>query len=327
MEYIRLGNSELNVSRICLGCMGFGVPDDHHPWTISEDEAYKIVKRALELGINFFDTAMGYSGGTSEEYLGRIIKKLTKRDNVILATKFLPRTKDEIINGVDGKTHVLNCLDLSLKRLDTDYIDLYICHMWDYHTPIEEIMEGLNEAVSLGKVRAIGISNCYAWQLVKANNIAEKNGWAKFVSLQGHYNLIFREEEREMVPCCKDLNVALTPYSPLASGLLVKPANEITKRRQLDHISKGKYGNTKEQDEIIIKRVVEVAKRHGYTNTQVALAWLLTKVASPIVGATSIKHVEEAVEAIGVTLSNDEISYLEELYVPHKLVGVMQFNH
>ena len=327
MEYIKLGNSELNVSRICLGGMGFGVPDDHHPWTISEDEAQKIIERALSLGVNFFDTAMGYSGGTSEQYLGRIVKRLARREDVVLATKFLPRTQAEIEGGVDGKAHVLNCLNASLKRLDTEYVDLYICHMWDYHTPIEQIMEGLNEAVTAGKVRAIGISNCYAWQLQKANAIAEKNGWAKFVSVQGHYNLIFREEEREMVPCCKDGNIALTPYSPLASGRLVKPAGEVTRRGQLDNIAKGKYDNTKEQDAAIIARVAEIAQRRGYTATQVALGWLLTKVTAPIVGATKVRHIEEAVAALDAELSQEETAYLEEPYVPHKLVGVMQFNH
>lgn len=326
MEYKKLGNSELTVSRIGLGCMGFGVPDDHHTWTITEEEATEIVARALELGVNFFDTAMGYSGGTSEEFLGRIIKILTRRENVVLATKFLPRTPDEIGAATDGKAHVLNCLNASLKRLDTDYVDLYICHMWDYHTPIEQIMEGLNEAVKSGKARAIGIYNCFAWQLEKANAIADKNGWAKFVSVQGHYNLIFREEEREMLPCCNDGNIALTPYSPLASGRLVKGKGETSKRLELDDIAKSKYDNTKEQDAVIIRRVAEIAQRRGYTTTQVALGWLLTKVTAPIVGATKVRHIEEAVAAVYAELSSEEIAYLEEPYVPHKLVGVMQFN-
>lgn len=328
MEYVKLGNSDLNVSRICLGCMGFGNANlGHHAWTLDEEHSKEIIKAALDNGINFFDTAMGYAGGTSEEYLGRIIKGLTARQNAVIATKFLPRTEEEIANGVNGQKHVADCLDNSLKRLGTDYVDLYICHMWDYRTPIEEIMEGLNTAVKQGKVKAIGISNCYAWQLEKANAIAERNGWVKFVSAQGHYNLLFREEEREMFPCCEENGIALTPYSPLASGRLVKPADEITKRIETDAVAKSKYDLTKEQDNIIIARVAELAEKKGLTRTQIALGWLLTKVAAPIVGATKIKHIEDAIQAIGIKLTAEEIAYLEEPYVPHKLVGVMQFNH
>ena len=327
MQYSLLGKSGIKVSRICLGCMGFGVADDHHPWTIDYKQSEDIIRRALQLGVNFFDTAMGYSGGTSEQYLGKAIKELADRKDVVIATKFLPRTAEEIASGVSGQQHVLNCLDASLARLNTEYVDLYICHMWDYHTPIEQIMEGLNTAVKSGKVRAIGISNCYAWQLEKANAIAEKNGWEKFVSVQGHYNLIFREEEREMLPCCEENGIALTPYSPLASGRLVKPKDETSNRLSLDHIAKSKYDGTHEQDEVIIRRVAEVAKNKGLTTTQVALGWLLTKVTSPIVGATKIKHIEQAAEAVGVTLTAEEINYLEEMYLPHKLVGVMSFNH
>lgn len=328
MEYTELGKSGIEVSRICLGCMGFGnVNLGHHSWVLGEEHSKEIIKSALDNGINFFDTAMGYAGGTSEEYLGRVLRQLTARKNAVIATKFLPRTEEEIAIGISGQRHVADCLDNSLKRLGTDYVDLYICHMWDYHTPIEEIMEGLNTAVTQGKVRAIGISNCYAWQLEKANAIAERNGWAKFVSVQGHYNLLFREEEREMFPCCEENNIALTPYSPLASGRLVKPADEITKRLETDSVAKSKYDGTKEQDGIIISRVAELAEKKGLTRTQIALGWLLTKVASPIVGATKVKHIEDAVKAVGVKLTAEEISYLEEPYVPHKLVGVMSFNH
>ena len=328
MEYAQLGKSGIKVSRICLGCMGFGDASlGHHAWTLDEERSKEIIKAALDNGINFFDTAMGYAGGTSEEYLGRSIKALTARQNAVIATKFLPRTDDEIASGVSGQKHVSNCLDNSLKRLSTDYVDLYICHMWDYHTPIEEIMEGLNAAVKQGKVRAIGISNSYAWQLEKANAIAERNGWAKFVSVQGHYNLLFREEEREMVPCCEENNIALTPYSPLASGRLVKPADETTKRLETDTVAKSKYDNTKEQDSVIIERVAELAEKRGLTRTQIALGWLLTKATAPIVGATKVKHIEDAVAAVGVKLTAEEVAYLEETYVPHKLVGVMQFNH
>ena len=327
MEYAELGKSGIKVSRICLGCMGFGNANlGHHAWTLDEEHSKEIIKCALDNGINFFDTAMGYAGGTSEEYLGKIIKEFNVRKNAVIATKFLPRTQEEIANGVSGQKHVSDCLDNSLKRLGTDYVDLYICHMWDYHTPIEEIMEGLDTAVKQGKARAIGISNCYAWQLEKANAVAERNGWAKFVSVQGHYNLLFREEEREMLPCCEENNIALTPYSPLAAGRLVKTADEITKRLETDAVAKSKYDSTKEQDSVIISRVAELAEKKGLTRTQIALGWLLSKVTSPVVGATKVKHVEDAVKAVGVNLTDEEILYLEESYVPHKLVGVMSFN-
>ena len=308
--------------------MGFGDANlGHHAWTLDEEHSKEIIKAALDNGINFFDTAMGYADGTSEEYLGRSIKDLTARQNAIIATKFLPRTEAEVADGVSGQKHVADCLDNSLKRLGMDYVDLYICHMWDYHTPIEEIMEGLNIAVKQGKVRAIGISNCYAWQLEKANAVAERNGWAKFVSVQGHYNLLFREEEREMVPCCEENGIALTPYSPLASGRLVKTADEMTQRLETDTVAKSKYDLTKAQDSVIIARVAELAEKKGLTRTQIALGWLLSKATAPIVGATKVKHIEDAVATVGVKVSDEEIAYLEEMYVPHKLVGVMQFNH
>ncbi len=218
MDYIRLGNSDLIVSRICLGCMGFGeAKQGIHSWTLDEEKSTEIIKKALESGINFFDTAIAYGNGTSEQYLGRALKKLVKREDVIIATKFLPRTKEDIEDNVSAEEHIENNLNKSLDNLGVDYVDLYICHAWDYNTPIQEIMEALDKQVKLGKVRYIGISNCFAWQLEKANAIADKNGWSKFISVQNHYNLIFREEEREMVPCCKDGNIAMTPYSALAS--------------------------------------------------------------------------------------------------------------
>lgn len=328
MEYTKLGKSGIDVSRICLGCMGFGeAKNNSHTWTLNETSSREIINRALGLGVNFFDTAIGYGGGTSEQFLGRAIKELTTRDQVVIATKFLPRNKEEIENGITGQQHVSNFLDRSLSNLGMDYIDLYICHMWDYHTPIEEIMEGLNTAVKSGKARAIGISNCYAWQLAKANYIAKENEWSTFVSMQGHYNLLFREEEREMIPYCEEEGIALTPYSPLASGRLVKRQLESSKRLDEDTIAKSKYDTTAEQDRIIVDRVAEIAEKKGLTRTQVALGWLLTKVTSPVVGATKISHIEEAVSAVGVKLSDNEIAYLEETYLPHKLVGVMSFNH
>ncbi|WP_436513256.1 aldo/keto reductase [Clostridium thermobutyricum] len=325
MEYVKLGNSDLNVSRICLGCMGFGDSSSGmHTWTLDEEQSTEIIKKALENGINFFDTAIAYQNGTSEQYVGRALKKLAKREDVIIATKFLPRSQKEIENNISIKEHINTMLNKSLANLETDYIDLYICHMWDYSTPVEELMCALNEQVKAGKVRYIGISNCFAWQLEKANCIAEKNGWSKFISVQNHYNMLFREEEREMVPCCKDGNIAMTPYSALASGRLVRDWSEKTKRLEEDSFAKSKYDLTANQDRIIVERVAEIAKKRGMTRIQIALGWLLSKVDAPIVGATKFSHIEEAVKAIGVKLTEEEIEYLEEPYVPHKLVGIMK---
>ena len=326
MEYAKLGKSDLRVSRICMGCMGFGDPQKGmHSWTLQEEESRKIIKYGLDAGINFFDTAMGYQSGTSEEFVGRAIRDFAKRDEIVLATKFLPRTPSEIEGGITGQQHIANMLDASLKRMDTDYVDLYIYHMWDYNTPIEDIMEGLHNVVKAGKVRAIGISNCYAWQIAKANGIAKMNGWEEFVSVQGHYNLIFREEEREMKPYCNEENIAMTPYSALASGRLAKHPGETSKRLKEDTFAKGKYDATEEQDAIIINRVAELATNKGISMTEVSLAWLLKKVTSPIVGATKKHHIDGAVAAINVKLTPEEIAYLEEPYQPHKLVGVMAY--
>lgn len=324
MKYIKLGNSDLNVSRICLGCMGFGdVEKGMHKWTLDEKKSAEIIKVALDYGINFFDTAIAYQNGTSEKYLGSAIRKFAKREDVVIATKFLPRTQDDINKGISGREHIIQSLDTSLSNLGMDFIDLYIYHMWDYNTPIEEVMETLNDVITDGKVRYIGISNCYAWQLQKANMIAQMNGWNKFVSVQSHYNLIFRETEREMTGCCIDGNIAMTPYSALASGRLVKDSSETSERLEKDSFAKGKYDKTADVDRIIIERVAEIANKRKMTRIQIALGWLLTKVTSPIIGATKISHVEEAVKAISVQLSDEEIAYLEEPYVPHKLVGVM----
>lgn len=327
MKYTKLGNSDLNVSRICMGCMGFGDPQKGmHSWTLDEASSKEIVKRGLELGVNFYDTAIGYQGGTGEEYLGRILRTLAKRQDVVVATKFPPRTQSEIHSGVTGQQHVQNMLDTSLKHLGMDYVDLYIVHSWDYSTPIFEIMEGLNNAVKAGKTRAIGISNCYAYQLAKANAIAEQNGFAKFVSIQGHYNLIFREEEREMAKLCREENIAMTPYSALASGRLSRLPGETSKRFQEDAYAKGKYDTTAEQDREIISRVAELASRHGVSMTEVSLSWLLTKVTAPVVGATKPHHIEGAAKAVNLELTAEELAYLEEPYLPHKLVGVIAQN-
>lgn len=327
MNYTKLGNSDLNVSRICMGCMGFGdAQNGQHSWTLDEEHSRGIIKRGLELGVNFFDTAIGYQSGTSEQYLGRAIKDFAKRDEVVVATKFLPRTQDEIESGISGQQHIERMINKSLENLDMDYVDLYIYHMWDWNTPIYDILDGLNNIVKAGKARYIGISNCYAWQLAKANALAEREGFAKFVSVQGHYNLIFREEEREMTMLCAEDNIAMTPYSALASGRLSRLPGETSKRLEQDSYAKFKYDATKEQDEKIIQRVSELAEKHGVTMTEISLAWLLTKVTSPVVGATKMHHIEGAVKAVDLELSAEEIAYLEELYIPHSLTGVMAQN-
>lgn len=324
MKYVKLGKSDLNVSRICMGCMGFGKADaGMHSWTLPEDKSRDIIKYGLDKGINFFDTAMSYQGGTSEEFLGRALKDLVKRDEVIVATKFMPRTKEEIDNNITGQEHISNMIDASLKRLGMDYVDLYIYHMWDENTPIEDVMEGLNNVVHAGKARYLGISNCYAWQLAKANEIAKANGWQTFISVQGHHNLIFREEEREMAGYCKYENIAMTPYSALAAGRLARPIGETSKRLNEDTYAKGKYDKTSEQDSIIINRVEEIAKKKGVSMTEISLAWLLTRVTSPVVGVTKTHHIDGAVSAVDIQLDSEEIQYLEEMYVPHRLVGVM----
>ena len=327
MQYTRLGNSELKVSRICMGCMGFGdAGNGQHSWTINEEHSREIIRRGLELGVNFFDTAIGYQSGTSEQYLGRALKDFAERDSVVVATKFLPRTPEEIEAGVTGQVHIEQMINTSLKNLGMDYVDLYIYHMWDYETPLYDIMDGLNRVVKAGKARYIGISNCFAYQLAKANALAEKEGFAKFVSVQGHYNLIFREEEREMAKLCAEDHIAMTPYSALASGRLSRHPGETSKRQAEDGYAKFKYDATAKQDGIIINRVAELSERHGVSMTEVSLAWLLGKVTAPVVGATKLHHIEGAAKAVDLTLSPEEITYLEEKYVPHRLVGVMAQN-
>lgn len=327
MKYTKLGNSELNVSRICLGCMGFGDSSNgQHSWTVDEEHTREIVKHALELGINFFDTAIAYQSGTSEQYLGRALKDFSSRDQVIVATKFLPRTQDEIDSGITGQQHIERMIDKSLQNLGMDYVDLYIYHMWDYQTPLYDIMEGLNHVVQAGKARYIGISNCFAYQLAKANDLADKEDFAKFVSVQGHYNLIFREEEREMAKLCREDNIAMTPYSALAGGRLSKHPGETSKRLEEDSYARLKYDSTEKQDSAIISRVAEIADKRGITMTEVSLAWLLARVAAPVAGATKLHHVDGAAKATELELTSDEIAYLEEPYVPHKLVGVMAQN-
>lgn len=327
MRYTKLGKSELNVSRICLGCMGFGDSlNGQHSWTVDEEETRAIIKYALENGINFFDTAIAYQNGTSEQFVGKALRNFAKRDDYVIATKFLPRTVEEIESNISGQQHIEKSINQSLKNLGLDYVDLYIYHMWDYHTPMEEIMDGLNNVVKSGKARYIGISNCFAWQLAKTNFFARSNNMPEFISVQSHYNLIAREEEREMVPFCKSEEIALTPYSALAGGRLSRPVGETSKRFEQDKYVHFKYDKTKDADGIIIERVKEIADKRHYSMTQISLAWLLTKVDSPVVGATKTAHIDGAVKSVELTLTNDEIDYLEECYVPHALTGVMAQN-
>lgn len=327
MQYRELGVSGLNVSSICMGCMGFGeAGNGQHTWTIDEEHSREIIRRGLELGVNFFDTAIGYQSGTSEQYLGRALRDYVRRDKVVVATKFLPRTQEEIKTGITGQQHIERMINKSLINLGMDYVDLYIYHMWDYETPLYDIMEGLDHVVKAGKARYIGIANCYAYQLVRANALAEKEGFAKFISVQNHYNLVFREEEREMAKLCCEDQIAMTPYSALAGGRLAKYPGETSKRMQEDSYARLKYDAAAEQDGAIIRRVALLAEKRGVSMTEISLAWLMTKVTSPIAGSTKLHHVEGAAKAAELKLSEEEISYLEELYIPHKLVGVMAQN-
>lgn len=327
MKYTKLGSSDLQVSTICMGCMGFGDPArGQHSWTLDEQESTKIIRHGLEAGINFFDTAIAYQSGTSEQYLGRVLRDVAKREDVVVATKFLPRTTEEIEAGITGQRHIETMVNQSLTNLGMDYIDLYIYHMWDYQTPLYEIMDGLHRVVQAGKVRYIGISNCHVEQLAQANALAKQYGFPKFVSVQGHYNLIFREEEVEMVPYCQKESIALTPYSALAGGRLSKAKGEMSKRLVEDAYGKLKYDGTRDIDDAVIQRVQELAVKKDVTMTEISLAWLLTKVTAPVVGATKLHHVDGAVCAVELELSEEECTYLEELYQPHKLVGVMAQN-
>lgn len=324
MEYTKFGNTGMDVSRICLGCMSFGdmLPGGHQ-WVLDEENSRPIIKRALELGINFFDTANIYAGGTSEEITGRALKDYSNRDEIVLATKVWGRMHQGPNGAGLSRKAIMSEMDKSLKRLGTDYVDLYIVHRWDYNTPIEETMEALHDVVKSGKARYIGASAMYAWQFQKALHVAENNGWTNFVSMQNHLNLIYREEEREMMPLCKDQKIAVTPYSPLASGRLIRDWSETTRRSETDLIQKSKYDSTADVDRLIVERVATIAEKRGVPRIHIALAWLLQKesVVAPIVGATKIAQLEDSVDALAVQLTPEEISFLEELYVPHSIVG------
>ena len=320
MEYVKLGNSPLTVSRLCVGCMSFGDPASRmHAWTLDPAESEEIVKDALSLGINFFDTANTYSAGTSEEYLGRAIRSNVPRDQVILASKVY------FNEGHLSREAILREIDGTLQRLGTDYLDLYIIHRFDADTPVEETMEALDSLVRAGKVRALGASAMYGYQFFNMQLAARDNGWTPFVSMQNHYNLLYREDERELIPICEQMDVARTPYSPLAAGRLSRLAWKTdTLRSQTDKTAISKYDGTQETDYQIVLRVSEVAEKYGVTMTQVALAWQFQKgVTAPIVGATKAAYLDDAAGAFSVSLTAEDVAYLEEPYVPHRIVGAI----
>lgn len=320
MDYIKLGTSNIEVSRFCLGCMSFGDPASKmHDWTLNPDQSEAIIKHALDLGINFIDTANTYSSGTSEEYVGRALKRNIARDKVVLATKVY------FNEGHLSKTAIEREIDGSLKRLGTDYVDLYIIHRFDYNTPIEETMAALHHLVEIGKVRALGASAMYGYQFYNMQLAAKQNGWTQFVSMQNHYNLLYREDERELIPICKQFHVSLTPYSPLAAGRLSRLEWKTdTLRSKTDKVAIAKYDSTQQIDREIVVRVNDIAQKYGVTMTQVALAWQFAKgVTSPIIGATKTQYLDDAVGALKVSLTKDDIAYLEELYIPHVIMGAI----
>ncbi|KAB8140062.1 aldo/keto reductase [Chloroflexia bacterium SDU3-3] len=324
MQYTRLGNTGMEVSRICLGCMGFGDAERWvHKWVLDEEQSRPVIKHALEIGINFFDTANVYSIGRSEEIVGKALKDFARREDVVLATKVHGRMREGPNGGGLSRRAILAEIDNSLRRLGTDYVDLYQIHRWDYQTPIEETMEALNDVVRAGKARYIGASAMWAWQFQKALHVAEQHSWARFVSMQNHLNLIYREEEREMLPLCREEKIGAIPYSPLAAGRLTRDWDGQTLRAATDQTAKAKYDTTADTDRQIVQRVAEVAEQLGVARVHVALAWLLQKqpVAAPIIGATKIEHLDAAVGALDVALSAEQVAYLEEPYVPHRIVG------
>ena len=322
MEYAKLGNTDIEVSKLCVGCMSFGRSGTMHKWTLDEKETENIVGHALDLGINFFDTANGYSEGTSEEYLGRALKKHIARDRVVIASKvyFNP--------GRLSASAIHREIEGTLERLGTDYLDLYIIHRFDYETPIEETMEALNDLVVSGKVRAIGASAMYGYQFYNMQMVARDHGWAPFVAMENHHNLLYREDERELIPICRQMNVSLMPYSPLAAGHLTRPQwNSDSLRSQTDRVAMGKYDHAQKQDMEIVRRVHALSEKYGVKMQQVALAWEWAKgVTAPIIGATKAAHFDDAAGAFDLHLTAEDIAYLEEPYVPHKIVGAIDQN-
>lgn len=325
MEYARLGTTGMQVSRICLGCMGFGDAEHWvHKWVLDEENSRPIIQHALEIGINFFDTANVYSVGRSEEILGRALQDFARRDEVIIATKVHGVMRPGPNGGGLSRKAILSEIDNSLRRLGVDYVDLYQIHRWDYQTPIEETMATLHDVVKAGKARYIGASAMFAWQFQKALYVAEKHGWTRFVSMQNHLNLIYREEEREMMPLCRAEGIGSIPYSPLAAGRLTRDWSvDSSKRAETDQVAKNKYDTTADADRLVVEQVAALAQQRGVSRTQIALAWLLQKepVTAPIIGGTKLSHLDEAAGALAVKLTPEEVAALEAPYVPHRIVG------
>lgn len=324
MEYVKLGRTGLEVSRLCLGCMTYGVPErGSHPWTLDEEQSRPFIRRALELGINFFDTSNSYSDGTSEEILGRALRDFAQREEVVIATKvFFPWRPGPNGGGLSRKA-IMTAIDASLQRLGTDYVDLYQIHRWDYGTPIEETLEALHDLVKAGKVRYIGASSMFAWQFSKALYLADRHGWTRFATMQNHYNLLNREEEREMLPLCAAEGIGVLPWSPLARGRLTRDWDTSTPREETDEVSRRLYDATADADRKVVERVAEIAARRGVPRAQVALAWVAQQpgVTAPIVGASKPHHLDDAVAALALNLTAEERAALEEPYVPHPVVG------
>lgn len=324
MDYVRLGSTGLQVSRLCLGCMTYGAPDrGTHPWTLDEDASRPLIRQALDAGINFFDTANMYSEGTSEEIVGRALRDFAKRDDVVIATKVFHRMRPGPNGAGLSRKAILTEIDHSLKRLGTDYVDLYQIHRWDYHTPIEETLEALHDVVKAGKARYIGASSMHAWQFSKALYTSKLNGWTPFVSMQDHLNLLYREEEREMLPLCDDQGIAVLPWSPLARGRLTRDWDVSSERLESDVFGKTLYEAHADSDRAIVEAVAAIAHARDVPRAQVALAWLLQKsgVTAPIIGASKPRHLEDAVAALSLELTTEEIAALEAPYVPHAVAG------
>jgi aryl-alcohol dehydrogenase-like predicted oxidoreductase len=324
MDYVRLGRSGLKVSRICLGCMSFGIPERGiHIWSLDEEKSRPIIRQAIEAGINFFDTANGYSDGTSEEILGRALKDFAHRDEVVIATKVFGRMRPGPNGAGLSRKAIMSEIDASLRRLGTDYVDLYQIHRFDYETPVEETLETLNDLVRAGKVRYVGASSMAAWQFSDMLHLQRAHGWARFVSMQNFINLLYREEEREMIPLCRAEGVGLIPWSPLARGKLTRDWDASTERSQNDPFGASLVARTEEADRRIVERVAEIAAARGVPRAQIALAWVLAKagMAAPIVGATKASHLEDAIGSLTIALTDDEITRLEALYVPHPVTG------
>jgi 1-deoxyxylulose-5-phosphate synthase len=324
MKYNNLGPTGLKISEICLGCMTFGVPErGDHAWTLPEDQSRPIIQRALELGINFFDTANTYSDGTSEEIIGRALKDFARRDEVVLATKvFFALHKKPNSGGLSRKS-IFAAIDASLKRLGTDYVDLYQIHRWDYTTPIEETLEALHDVVKSGKARYLGASSMYVWQFSKALHLATEHGWTRFISMQDHYNLLYREEEREMLPLCAEEGIGVIPWSPLARGRLTRPWSEETSRTQTDRFGRTLYRSAIDADKQIVETVASIATARGVPRAQVALAWAIQKpvISAPIVGASKAQHLDDAIAALSLKLTDAEIAQLEAPYIPRAVIG------